>query len=83
MNLLKLDLAFSRDQPEKIYVQDRIREKGAEVIRWLEEGAILYLCGDADDMARGVEHALSEIIHKETSFDPPTYLKTLKKEGVI
>ncbi len=57
-----LDLAFSRDQAEKIYVQDRIREKGAELMAWLDRGAHLYVCGDADRMAKDVHAALIDVI---------------------
>lgn len=56
--LTRLDLAFSRDQPEKVYVQDRIREKGAELFTWLEKGANFYVCGDANRMAHDVHEAL-------------------------
>lgn len=59
--LTELSLAFSRDQAQKIYVQDRIREQGAELWRWLEEGAQLYVCGDASQMAKGVDLALREV----------------------
>ena len=59
--LTNLSLAFSRDQAQKIYVQDRIREQGAELWRWLEEGAQLYVCGDASRMARDVEQALRDV----------------------
>lgn len=59
--LTHLSLAFSRDQAEKVYVQDRIREQGAELWRWLEEGAQLYVCGDASRMARDVDTALREV----------------------
>jgi sulfite reductase (NADPH) flavoprotein alpha-component len=60
--LHRLDVAFSRDQAHKVYVQDRMREHGAELFRWLEGGAHLYVCGDAEQMAPGVEAALLEII---------------------
>ncbi|MGC8476680.1 MAG: diflavin oxidoreductase, partial [Acetobacteraceae bacterium] len=60
--LSRLDLAFSRDQPEKIYVQDRIREHGAALWRWLADGAVVYVCGDAKAMARDVHAALREVI---------------------
>jgi sulfite reductase (NADPH) flavoprotein alpha-component len=55
-------VAFSRDQAHKIYVQDRLREHGAELFAWLEGGAYLYLCGDAQRMAPDVEIALVEIV---------------------
>src|SRR5690606_13006506 len=54
----RIDLAFSRDQQRKVYVQDRLRESGAELYRWMEEGAHLYVCGDASRMARDVHDAL-------------------------
>ena len=59
--LNRLDLAFSRDQADKIYVQDRMREQGAELWRWLQEGAHLYVCGDASRMAKDVDRALRDI----------------------
>ena len=58
---LRLDLAFSRDQGDKIYVQNRMLEKGAELWSWLETGAYFYVCGDARNMAKGVHEALIEI----------------------
>jgi len=59
--LTRLDLAFSRDQLRKIYVQDRMRESAAELWRWLGEGACVYVCGDAKRMARDVHRALIDI----------------------
>ncbi len=59
--LTRLDLAFSRDQADKVYVQQRLRERGHDVLDWLENGAHLYLCG-ATAMAREVEAALVEIL---------------------
>ncbi|MEM6760138.1 MAG: assimilatory sulfite reductase (NADPH) flavoprotein subunit [Pseudomonadota bacterium] len=60
--LSRLDVAFSRDQAEKIYVQDRLREAGAELYAWLEAGAHLYVCGDANRMAKDVHAALVDIV---------------------
>jgi sulfite reductase (NADPH) flavoprotein alpha-component len=60
--LTKLDLAFSRDQPEWIYVQHRMIDNGAELWRWLEQGAHFYVCGDASRMAKDVDAALTRII---------------------
>jgi len=60
--LQRLDLAFSRDQKEKIYVQQRIRENSAELWRWLEQGAYFYVCGDSKRMAPDVEAALLEAV---------------------
>ncbi|MEL6641147.1 MAG: assimilatory sulfite reductase (NADPH) flavoprotein subunit [Pseudomonadota bacterium] len=62
--LTKLNVAFSRDQANKVYVQDRIRENGAEVYQWLEEGAHLYICGDANRMAKDVQAALIDVIQE-------------------
>lgn len=58
----RLDLAFSRDQPHKVYVQDRMRERGAELYAWLSEGAHIYVCGDATRMAGDVDAAMRDII---------------------
>jgi sulfite reductase (NADPH) flavoprotein alpha-component len=63
--LHKLDLAFSRDQEHKIYVQTRMKERAADFWAWLEEGAIMYVCGDASRMAKDVNTALHEIIAEE------------------
>ncbi|HEX8590601.1 bifunctional nitrate reductase/sulfite reductase flavoprotein subunit alpha [Pseudomonas sp.] len=63
--LTRLSLAFSRDQAQKIYVQQRIQEQGAELWRWLEEGAHLYICGDASRMARDVDQALRRVISEQ------------------
>ncbi|HEX8295145.1 MAG TPA: sulfite reductase subunit alpha [Chthoniobacteraceae bacterium] len=60
-HLTRLDLAFSRDQPEKIYVQDRMREHGAELWAWLQEDAHFYVCGDASRMAKDVDATLHQI----------------------
>ncbi|MFT6928406.1 MAG: sulfite reductase (NADPH) flavoprotein alpha-component [Psychromonas sp.] len=60
--LTNLDLAFSRDQAEKIYVQDRLKENAQEVYQWLQEGAHFYVCGDANRMAKDVQQTLIEII---------------------
>ncbi len=60
--LTHLSLAFSRDQAEKIYVQHRIRQQGAELWKWLQEGGQIYICGDATHMARDVDHALRDVI---------------------
>jgi sulfite reductase (NADPH) flavoprotein alpha-component len=57
-SLSKIDVAFSRDQPEKIYVQDRIDQHAAEVVAWLDGGAHFYVCGDAKNMARDVRAAV-------------------------
>ncbi len=60
-HLTRLDLAFSRDQADKVYVQHRMMEHGAELWRWLQEGAHFYVCGDASRMAKDVDSALCQI----------------------
>lgn len=60
--LTRLDLAFSRDQAKKIYVQNRMLEQGAELYAWLQEGAYFYVCGDASRMAKDVDKALYQVI---------------------
>jgi sulfite reductase alpha subunit-like flavoprotein len=59
--LTRLDLAFSRDQRAKVYVQDRMREHGPLLWSWLQDGAHFYVCGDASRMAKDVDRALLEI----------------------
>jgi sulfite reductase (NADPH) flavoprotein alpha-component len=79
--LTRIDLAFSRDQVEKIYVQDRIRENAQEVYAWLERGAHLYICGDMNRMAKDVEATLLDIIAeqgKKTAEQAEQYLKDLR-----
>ena len=81
--LTRLDLAFSRDQPEKVYVQHRMREHARELFAWIEEGGRLYVCGDATHMAVDVERALAEIIAAEGALsaeDAEAYLDRLRKE---
>lgn len=67
--LTRISLAWSRDQAQKIYVQDRLREQGAEVWRWLEQGAHIYVCGDANHMAKDVEQALLELVAEHGKMD--------------
>jgi len=59
--LTRMDVAFSRDQAEKVYVQHRLRERAEAVWQWLSNGAYLYVCGDANQMAKDVHEALIEI----------------------
>ena len=63
--LTRIDLAFSRDQPEKVYVQDRMIEQAKDIYAWLEEGAHFYVCGDASRMAHDVNEALLSIVEKQ------------------
>ncbi|HEX9199346.1 MAG TPA: oxidoreductase [Acidobacteriaceae bacterium] len=82
--LTRLDTAFSRDQAEKIYVQDRMLENSAELYRWLERGAYFYVCGDASRMAKSVELALLDAVAKGAKATPDAaleYLATMKKQG--
>ncbi|AUQ40877.1 NADPH-dependent assimilatory sulfite reductase flavoprotein subunit [Yersinia ruckeri] len=67
--LTHIDLAWSRDQPQKIYVQDKLREKGAEVWRWIQQGAHIYVCGDANRMAKDVEKALLDVVAEHGGMD--------------
>jgi sulfite reductase (NADPH) flavoprotein alpha-component len=78
--LTELDLAFSRDQPKKIYVQDRMRERGAQLWRWLQDGAHFYVCGDASGMAKHVDRTLHQIATEHghlTDDDAKAFVKTL------
>ncbi|VAX43517.1 Sulfite reductase [NADPH] flavoprotein alpha-component [Acinetobacter calcoaceticus] len=63
--LKHLDLAFSRDQEQRMYVQDIIRQNAAELVNWIQRGAVLYVCGSIDGMASGVDQALVEILGDE------------------
>ncbi len=67
--LTNIDLAWSRDQQNKVYVQDKLREKGAEIWRWIEQGAHIYVCGDANHMAKDVEQALLQVVAKHGAMD--------------
>ena len=81
--LTRLDTAFSRDQKEKIYVQDRMREHTAELYAWLERGAYFYVCGDATLMAKSVEQALLDAIAAGsggTLESAAEYLAAMKKQ---
>ena len=81
--LTRLDLAFSRDQKEKIYVQNRMLENSYPLFKCLEEGGHFYVCGDASKMAKDVDKALFEVIKHQGSFtdDQTTdYVNSLKKE---
>lgn len=63
--LTRLDVAFSRDQAEKVYVQHRLRQNAIDIWNWLQEGAHIYVCGDADNMAPDVNEALLDIISQQ------------------
>lgn len=82
--LTRLDVAFSRDQAHKVYVQDRLREQGAELYAWLEEGAHFYVCGDATRMAGDVEAALVDVIATHGGRDEDRareYVVALRRDG--
>ncbi|WP_241607736.1 NADPH-dependent assimilatory sulfite reductase flavoprotein subunit [Rosenbergiella australiborealis] len=79
--LTRIDLAWSRDQAEKVYVQDKLREQGEEVWRWIEQGAHIYVCGDATRMAKDVENTLLAIIAEYGGMDTESadeYLSDLR-----
>jgi sulfite reductase (NADPH) flavoprotein alpha-component len=81
--LTRFDTAFSRDQGHKIYVQQRMLEAGAELWAWLQEGAVFYVCGDAERMAKDVEAALLEIAARHGGMDAGAalaWLAGLRKE---
>ncbi|BCJ92270.1 sulfite reductase [Terrihabitans soli] len=79
--LSRLSLAWSRDGDKKVYVQDRMREEGAELYQWLERGAHFYICGDAKRMAADVDKALHAIVEQHRGCDAPAakaYIAALK-----
>jgi len=81
--LSKLDVAFSRDQPEKVYVQDVMKKSASEIYTWLEKGAHFYVCGDANRMAKDVHETLIGIVaeHRKIPLDEATaYVDQLKKD---
>ncbi len=82
--LTRLDVAFSRDQRQKIYVQDRMIEHGLELWRWLDAGAHLYVCGDAARMAKDVDHTLALVLQQHGGMSPDgaaEYLQAMSAEG--
>ncbi len=81
--LNKLSTAFSRDQAQKVYVQDRMIEEGEELWKWLSEGGYFYVCGDASRMAKDVDKALHQVIQthgKMSEEEAAQYVSNLKKE---
>jgi sulfite reductase (NADPH) flavoprotein alpha-component len=81
--LTNLHTAFSRDQHNKVYVQDRMAQNGAELYAWLERGAYFYVCGDASRMAKDVESALLDVIARGsngTLEKAAEYLAEMKKQ---
>lgn len=82
--LSRIDLAFSRDQPEKIYVQHRLWEHRAELLKWVDNGAHIYLCGDEKGMAKDVDATLAKILAEAQKGDEEAgraKLKELSKAG--
>ena len=82
-HLEKMEVAFSRDQQEKVYVQHKLKENQQEVFKWLEEGAYFYLCGDMKYMAKDVNKTLLEIIQSQGGVSrekAEEYVKKLKRE---
>lgn len=82
--LNRMDVAFSRDQEHKIYVQQRIKEHGAEVFEWLQLGAAIYVCGDAKHMAGDVHDALVNVLVSHGRHDigsAENHLKDLRRAG--
>jgi sulfite reductase (NADPH) flavoprotein alpha-component len=83
-SLTRLDCAWSRDQPEKRYVQHLIEEQGAEVWAWIQAGAIVYVCGDKSRMAADVHRTLVRLAETQAGFDrarADEYWKDLEKQG--
>jgi sulfite reductase (NADPH) flavoprotein alpha-component len=81
--LTKLDVAFSRDTEEKVYVQHRLLEHSQELFEWLQEGAVVYVCGDEKNMAKDVHNTLIEIIEKEGKMSrekAEEYLANMKQQ---
>ena len=82
-HLTQLDTAFSRDQEQKIYVQDRMIERSRQLWQWLQEGASFYVCGDASRMAKDVDAALHQIVETQGGLDSEAardYVDTLKDQ---
>jgi len=83
-HLHRLDVAFSRDEQERSYVQDRIIENAAEIYLWIEEGAVIYVCGDAASMAGDVNDALLQVLVSEGGYsriDANAQLKEMRRAG--
>jgi sulfite reductase (NADPH) flavoprotein alpha-component len=82
--LTRLSLAWSRDDAQKFYVQDRMSEVGRELWAWLADGAYVYVCGDAKHMAKDVERALVEIVAQfgaRSTDEAIAFVNDLKKRG--
>ena len=82
-HLTRLDLAFSRDQSHKIYVQNKMMEQAQTLWRWLQDGASVYVCGDASHMAKDVDAALHVIAEQQGQLDTEAaaeYIRELKDQ---
>ncbi len=82
--LTRLDIAFSRDTAQKVYVQDRMHQHAAELWKWLEDGAFFYVCGDARRMARDVDQMLYQIVAEQgrrSAEEAKHYVQELAKSG--
>ena len=80
--LSRLDVAFSRDQADKIYVQHRLLQKSKQIYDWLQNGATFYVCGDKNRMAHDVERALTQVVEREAGISAEKaveFVKNLKK----
>ena len=81
--LSRMDVAFSRDTDEKVYVQHRMKEKAKDLYAWMQEGAYFYVCGDASRMAKDVNQALIEIAVEQGGMSDEaaeTWVKQLQKD---
>lgn len=79
--LTRLDCAWSRDQDHKLYVQHLMEQAGDELFRWLQDGAVVYVCGDATRMAPDVDAALRRIVAAHHDGDPDRYVQELADSG--
>ena len=82
--LYRLDVAFSRDQRAKVYVQDRMTEHGSQVWDWLRRGAYVYVCGDAGRMAKDVDRTLHEVVARHGNLadgDAAAYVRRLAADN--
>jgi sulfite reductase (NADPH) flavoprotein alpha-component len=81
--LTRMDVAFSRDQTEKLYVQHRMRQKAKDLYAWIQEGAHFYVCGDESRMAHDVHQALIDILREQggrSAEDAEAYVKQMQKD---
>ena len=82
-HLSRLDLAFSRDQEHKVYVQDKMLEQAPQFWSWLKDGASIYVCGDASRMAKDVDRTLHTIVEQQGQLDTEAakdFVATLKDQ---